>query len=260
MRFWLLFAGLIFLGACVSNKKVTLLQKHDVNVKELPKNEVVRSYPLDTFDYQVQPHDILSIQFTSLTEKNFDFFSPGNQQANSTNLTSSNAALLGEIVDEEGNIPFPVVGKVKVAGLNIFEIQLKLQDVADDYLEAPLVKVRLLNFRITILGEVNREGQVLLSNNKVTMMEALGSAGGMNDLADRSNVKLIRYNKGNSEVIYLNMLDENFMTSQYYYVHQNDVIIVPALRQRPFRRYFAQNVGVVVSTLSLLLLVFNLTK
>ena len=259
----LVVGALIFLSSCVTNKKFVYLQKEDVNPKknQLPKDSIVREYDLQAFDYKVQPNDILSVRFESLTPEEYDFLSVGSQQNMAgTNLTQGNALLIGELVDNNGEVLFPYIGKIKVSGLSVFDIQEKMQAIADQYLESPVVKVRLLNYRITMLGEVNHEGNITLPNNRVSMLEAIGLVGGLTDLADKANIKLIRQINGQTEVVYINLLDENFIKSPYYYVHQNDVIIAGSLRQRPYRKYFGQNLALIVSSLSLLLLVIQLGR
>ncbi len=251
----MLFSVLI-ISSCVTNKKFQLLQQKDVNTNNV-KDSVVRSYTITTFDYKIQPNDVLSIHFRTLSDKDFDFLSEG------VSPVSNNIATLqfsGDLVDTNGEVPFPVIGKVKVSGLNVMEIQDKLQKLAEQYLENPIVKVRLVNYRITVLGEVKSESSIILTNNRVSMMEAIGQAGGLSDLADRSNVKLIRQKGDVAEVQYLNLLDENFINSPYYYVNQNDILIVPPLRQRPFRKYFGQNLALVASSITLLLLAYNIAN
>jgi polysaccharide export outer membrane protein len=144
MRLWLLFAGLISLASCVSNKKITLLQKDDVYSKgtSLPIDSVVRTYALDTFQYRIQPNDILSVRFESLTAKEYDFFAKEETTQNQLNMSQGNALLIGELVDEFGTISFPVLGKIHVAGMTVFEIQNKLAVLADQYVETPIVKLR----------------------------------------------------------------------------------------------------------------------
>lgn len=259
MRLFPMFVcAVLVLGACVSNKKVMMLQKNDVNKYNHVRDSVLRTYALDTFEYKIQSNDIISVQFESLTPKEYDFFSMNSPQG-TTNISQGGALLMGELVDEKGEIPFPVIGKIKVAGLTIFQIQEKLQKIADQYTESPVVKVRLLNYRFTVLGEVNREGTVILTYNRVSMLEAIGQAGGLGELADRSNVKLIRQRGDKVEIHYLNLLDENFINSPYYYVYQNDVLVVPPLKQRPFRKYFGQNLTLIISTVTLLVLVYGIT-
>jgi polysaccharide export outer membrane protein len=260
----LFFALLLFsLASCVENRKVLFLQKNDLEKKGHLRDTSARSYNLKNFDYRIQTNDIISVRYQSLTAKEFDFMAMQNTQNSTGTMTSNGQAsplLLGELVDDKGEIPMPVVGKVKVAGLTVFEIQDKLQALANQYLESPIVKVRLLNYRITILGEVNKEGSITLPNNRVSMMEAIGLAGGLNELADREHVKLIRQTGSKTEVHYINLLKEDFLTSPYYYVYQNDILVVPPLKQRPFRLYFGPNLSVILSSVSVLLLVFTLSK
>lgn len=245
----------LLLGACVPNKKIVYVQKNDVN-KQLPKDTVVREYDLADFKYKVQSQDALYVRFESITDEKFDFLS----RQGSTVGTGQNFIINSEIVDQDGIIEFPQLGKIKVSGLTVFEVQSKLQEIANQYLEQVVVKVRLVNFRFTLLGEVNVEGTTTTFNNRVTILEAIGLAGGLKDLADRSNVKIIRLHEGQAEVGYVNLLDEKIVTSPFYYVHQNDVIIVPALKQRPFRNYFGPNLSLVLSSMTVILLAINLTK
>lgn len=258
----LIFFGLLALvgAGCVTNKKYVLLQKDDVNAKNLPKDSVVRTYPARKYEYKIQPEDNISVRFESLTAKEFDIFNRnmGQVQNQAMNLNQGNAILIGELVDPQGEISYPFVGKVKVGGLTVYEAQQKLQELANNYLESPVVKVRLINFRFTILGEAKLEGTIVLANNRVNYIEAIGLAGGLTDLADKRNIKLIRQINGKTEVRYLNLLDESFINSPEYFVHQNDILVVPALRQRPYHKYFGQNLALIISSLSLLLITITL--
>lgn len=256
----LFFLGAVLLSSCVTNKKYVYVQKNDVNEKDLPKDSVVRTYNLPQFDYKIQPEDIISVRFESLTAQEYDIFNRNMmaQQAQNMNLAAGGALLIGELVDPNGEIVYPVIGKVKVAGYTVYEIQDRLQHLADQYLESPVVRVRLINFRFTLLGEANREGTIVLQNNRVNFLEAIGIAGGLKDLADKKNVKLIRQINGKTEVRYIDLLDERLINTPEYFVHQNDVLIVPALRQRPYRQYFGQNLSLVLSSVSVLLITISL--
>jgi polysaccharide export outer membrane protein len=236
------------------------MQHDDVNKYDLTKDSVIRSYQIEEFNYKIQTNDLLSIKLESLTPKEFDVFYK-NEPSNINYLSTSIGALVaGELVDQKGEIPFPVLGSVKVAGKTIEEIQVELQEIANKYLQSPVVKVRLLNYRVTFFGEVKREGSVQLQNNRVSIIEALAISGGFTDLADRSNIKLLRQNGNKTDVIYLDFLTEDLIKSPYFYVHQNDVFIVPALKQRPFRNYFNNNLTIVLSAITLLFVIYTTTK
>ncbi|MDW8332482.1 MAG: polysaccharide biosynthesis/export family protein [Cyclobacteriaceae bacterium] len=251
----------VSLSSCVTNRKYVYLQKDDVNVKDLPKDTVVRRYDLPEFEYRLQPEDIIHVRFESLTPEEYDFF---NRSAVNMNwggqLAMGAAQLIGELIDPDGNITYPVIGKVKVAGLTVYEAQEKLQQIAEQYLKSPVVRVRLINFRFTILGEVRQEGTVTLGNNRVSVVEAIGLAGGLTDLADKQNVKLIRQRNGKAEVQYLNLLEESLLHSPEYYLNQNDILIVPALRQRPYQTYLGKNLSLLISSISLVITTITLVR
>lgn len=232
------------------------LQKGDVNKKELPNDTVVRKYNVKIDDYRIQPLDILSIRIESLSGEDFDFFSKLYPFQNNPNGQVQPST--GFLVDGTGNIEFPVVGKVNFGGLTVFQAQDTLKKVFTPYLKDPVARVQLMNFRFTILGEVIDEQQVVSTNTRVTVMEAIGMAGGLTDLADRRNVKIIRQKGSETEVFYVDLLSENLLNADHYYMQQNDVVIVPPLRQRPFRKYWGENLALFVSTVSLVLLTIEL--
>lgn len=258
MRLWLFFAGLIFLGACVPNRKIVYLQHDDLkNRKGIPKDTVLRTHKLSIQEYRIQPLDILSISFETLGAEDdaFDFLPKLSPQGG---MGGGGAA--GIVANVDGDIEYPVLGKIHVAGLSVFEAEDSIRAVASQYVPDVIVRVRLLNFRFTVLGEVNGEKTVVSNNTRLTMMEAIGQAGGFAELADKSHIKVIRQNGGQSEIYYLNLLEEEYLESPYYFVQQNDVIIVPPLKQRPFKTYFTSNLGVITSTLSFAFFILTLTR
>lgn len=248
--------------SCVPNRKYQYLQKDDVNAKkfEIPKDTVLRSYDITDFEYRIQSEDILNINFKSLTNEEFDFFSQSQQGNGTGGGGAGGAALLlrGYLVDENGEVEFPVVGRVKVSGLTVYEAQNRIQEIANQYLDSPVVDVRLLNFRFTVLGEVDRQGVINSYNNRTSLLEGLGLAGGVGELADRHNIKIIRQEGNSANVYYVDLLSEDFVNSPFYYLNQNDIIVVPPLKQRPFRVYFSQNLALLVSSISFLLLVYGI--
>jgi polysaccharide export outer membrane protein len=251
----------LFIFSCVSNKKILYLQEETDLYGPAPKDSVLRTYEIEPFEYYLQHEDVLSIQISSLTPKEYDFFSQGlpQGQGNTSSMRGGSGAIHGYLIDKNGEIEFPVVGKVKFAGLTIYEAENMVQEMASEYLEEPVVKVRLLNFRFTVIAEVRGE-TINTYNNRLSMMEAIGLAGGLGELADLRNVKVVRQYEDVARVHYVDLLEENYIESPFYYVHPNDVIIVPPLKQRTFRNYFGENLGLIVSSLSLLLLVLNLTR
>ncbi|MCZ8354343.1 MAG: polysaccharide biosynthesis/export family protein [Cyclobacteriaceae bacterium] len=254
---------LALLASCVPNKKVLYLQKGDVNKKIVEKDTVVRKHEMVINEYKIQPLDMLNIQFETLSEDNnaFDFLDKLAPQAMGGGGQGNVLALNGIFVNPEGYVAYPVLGKIKVAGLTIFEAEREIGKIAAQYVPDVVVRVRMLNFRFTIMGEVIAGERVLIANNpRLTIMEAIGLAGGLSDLADRSNVKIVRQKGEVAEIVYVNLLEEEFIESPYFYVQQNDVIIVPPLKQRPFRRYFVQNLGILSTTISFAALIITLAN
>lgn len=259
-----LFLGLILtlFGSCVPAKKLVYFQKDDElkNRKNTPKDSVLRTHVLNIQEYRIQPLDLLSVNFETLSDDNavFDFLSRISPQTRTGANPANSAAISGVLVSKEGEIEYGVLGKIRVGGLTLFQAQDTIKAIASKYIADVVVRVRMLNFRFTVLGEVNGEQTVVATNTRLTMSEAIGLAGGFGELADRSNIKVIRQKENTTEIYYVDLLKEDFLESKYYYVQQNDVIIVPPLKQRTFRRYFVGNIGIITTTISFALLIVTL--
>ncbi len=266
-RIWLFFGlSIVIFSACVPAKKLVYLQKEDElkRRKEIPKDSVLRTHSVQIQEYRIQPLDILSITFETLSEESdaFDFLSKLSPQTRTGGggRGASNAALNGILVNGEGDIEYAILGKIKVSGLTLFQAEDSIRAIASKYLPNVVVRVRMLNFRFTVLGEVGSEQTVNSTNTRLTMMEAIGLAGGLGELADRSTVKVIRQKGQHTDIYYVNLLEEDFLESPYYYVQQNDVIIVPPLKQRTFRKYWVGNLGIVTATLSFAAIMITLFR
>jgi polysaccharide export outer membrane protein len=253
------FLVLAILASCVSNKKTTYLQSEYDLYGPAPLDSITSEYEIIPYQYKLQHEDAVNVQIKSLTPREYDFFSLALPTNNINVGGRQGGSLYGYLIDESGNIEFPVVGSVKLGGLTLFEAERKIQKLAADYLEEPVVRIRLVNYRFTVLGEVSKEETVNTYNNRISILEAIGLAGGLTELADRSNVKVIRQYENGVSAHYVNLLQEDLLLeSPFYYMHQNDVIIVPPLKQRPFRIYFGENLALIISSLSLVLLTLNL--
>jgi polysaccharide biosynthesis/export protein len=259
----------------VPNRKLVYLQKDDVERRDhIVADTVVRVHRLNIEEYRIQPLDVLSITFKTLTSEeseDFDFLSQlstanrsgsqgGGGSSGGGSSSNSGSLINGTIVNPQGEVEYAILGKIKVGGLTIFEAQDTLQALASKYLRDVVVRVRMMNFRFTVLGEVNTENTVVSLNPRVTMMEAVGLSGGFGELADRAHVKVLRQYGDRTEVFYVNLLEEKYIESPFYYVHQNDIIIVPPLKQRPFRRYFAPNLALATAVLSTILFIVSVAK
>ncbi|TYP75168.1 polysaccharide biosynthesis/export family protein [Aquimarina intermedia] len=163
------------------------------------------------------------------------------------------------LIDEQGNIDFPVLGKLKVAGMTRVEVKEMLQEKLKIYIKDPIVNVRLKNFKITIIGEINRPGSYTIPNERVTIIEALGLAGDMTITGKRTNVMVIRENDGVNTYHRVDLTSKNIFDSPVYFLAQNDVLYVePNNAQQKRSRTNSNTLGIVLSVVGVILTSLNL--
>ena len=212
------------LASCTSYKNVPYLQDPE------SVNQAVQNEPL--YDARIMPKDLISITVNTTDPQasapfNLTTQTPLNASLANVNTTSA-PTLQQYLVDNEGEIDFPVLGRLKVGGLTKRETETMIRERLVPYLkEVPIVTVRMTNYKISVIGEVNRPGTFTVSNEKVNVLEALAMAGDMTVYGVRTNVKLIRESaQGKQEIIELDLTKSDIVLSPYFYLRQNDVLYV----------------------------------
>ena len=217
----------LLLAGCQSYKKVPYLQ--DALQEVAAGDTGTADMPL--YDARIMPKDLLTIVVSCPEEPelaipfNLITTNPFNQD---NKYVTSQPVLQQYLVDNEGNIDFPVIGNIHIGGLTKSEAEQLIKDkLQSQFREVPIVTVRMVNYKISVIGEVAHPGTFTINNEKVNLFEALAMAGDMTVYGIRSNVKLIREdNNGQRNIISLNLNEQNILHSPYYYLQQNDILYV----------------------------------
>lgn len=231
---WFMLVSLL-LCSCTAYKKVPYLQGSEY------LNTAKTKTPL--YDARIMPKDLLTITVsTSDPEASIPFNLIVASGRNSNNMSSTN--LQQYLVDNNGNVDFPVLGPLHIGGLTKSQAEKLIKGKLRTYIkEDPIVNVRMTNYKISVMGEVNSPGTFTITNEKVNIMEALAMAGDMTVYGQRNNVKLIREDaQGQRTIIPLDLNDAKIILSPYYYLQQNDVIYVIPNKTK------AKNAGISNST------------
>lgn len=251
---------ILTLTGCQSYKKVPYLQSYesltDKGYEEIVINEVNEQDTL--YDAHIQPKDLLSITVNTTDPQAAAPFNltmqPQTNIAQGAANSSSQPSMQQYLVDNAGEIDFPVVGKLKVNGLTKNAAENLIRERLRPYLkERPIVTVRIASYKISVIGEVNSPGTFTINNEKVNLFEALAMAGDMTIYGIRSNVKLIREdNSGRRSVITLNMNEQNILHSPYYYLQQNDILYITPNKTKAKSASVSNSTTIWVSVMSTL--------
>lgn len=202
---FLIIIGLFF-TACVPREKIVYFQGDLESIEQLAEQ----------YSATIQPDDLLSI---TVFGRNVEATRIFNQESNTMGVKTY-------LVDEEGNIEFPVLGKIKLAGLTRNEAIQYMKGLLSKDIIDPGVSITITNYRITILGEVGKPGTYPLQNEKVTLLEALGMAGDLTINGLRENILVVREEGGKRNFYRVNITSEEIFNSPVYYLAQNDVVYV----------------------------------
>lgn len=246
---------LVTMYSCRSSQELIYLS-------DAANNEVISRLPAKTTEHILKTGDILYVSIKSMNpEVNMLFNPESNMELNSgysfqKYTTPSGAYLYGFEIDAYGNIKLPMMGNIHLVGVSISEVESIVQKKADEFLKDAIVKVKLLNFKVTVLGEVRSPGIYYNYNNTMTVIDALAQANGNTDFAAIKRVMVVRpFPEGNKSYM-LDMTSKNIYLSEAFYLHPNDYVMVQPDKYKNFQLN-SQAYSLIFSSLSMLLAVLG---
>jgi polysaccharide export outer membrane protein len=243
----------LFLFSCVTQREVEYLQDESNTIKEFNEAQID--------DYRLKPNDELYIQVNSLDDPTANVFSVTGAQPfmNIGTIQPYGASLISYVVDKEGFLLLPVIGRISVQDKTTTEISEIIAKSLINILSQPMVSVKLVNRYVSVLGEVQRPGHFAYSQDKLTIYDAIGLAGDITDYGNRNEVILTRNENGKNIRIPVNLTVSEVLASNYYYIRPNDIIYVKPLRKKFWgMRQFP--FAVLLSTITTAVLLYSVIK
>lgn len=221
IQYLIVFLAFAFLFSCSPKRNL-------VYFSDLSDTTAYTSQILNDIEPKIRVDDILGISVSTLNIESNALFNQGVASTLSTdnlgNLRNTNND--GYLVDKNGYINYPVIGKIHVAGLSKEAAITVMTNKIAEHVKDPIVNIRFLNFRISVIGEVLRPGSFIVPNEKINVLEGLGLAGDMTAFGRRENVLIIREVEGKRTMARLNLNEQSALNSPFFYLQQNDVVYV----------------------------------
>ncbi|GGZ70270.1 polysaccharide biosynthesis/export family protein [Algibacter mikhailovii] len=228
-----------FLASCGSSEEVVYFQNAENFETTVETN---------SFTPLFKVNDVISIFVSTLDLSAVEAFNLRKGQSNTGRLE-----YVDYLIDEEGNIDYPVLGKIKLLGLSVEEAKELLKDKLSDYLKDPVINIRILNFNISVLGEVNKPGNYAVAGGRMTLLQAISLAGDLKIKARRDNVLVIRDFNGTKTYTRVDLRTKELFNSPVYYLTQNDVVYIEPNKSAITASYMDSRTAVIVSFISLLI-------
>jgi polysaccharide biosynthesis/export protein len=245
------FLFILLLFSCAPREKIVYYQ----NIDSLPKEKS------NSYEIKIQPDDLLLIIVSAEDPEiavPFNLKSVSVVSPNRQDLIRSQETMQLYLVDANGFIDFPVLGKIKVGGLSRSELLQLFQDKISAYIKNPIVNLRIMNFKVSIQGEVTFPGTYPIASERVTLIEALSMAKDLTIYGKRDNILIIREIDGVKTYNRVDITKADFINSPFYYLAQNDVVYVEPNKNRINGSAIGTNTGVIISITSLVITLITL--
>lgn len=242
-------AVLVLSVSCVTHKKMLLLQDEGNSIQDSLQKRLVKSYLL-------QSGDVVDIKVSSLDPNSVAIFNKAVGMVNSTVYNEASLYVNGYMIDQFGSINLPLIGDLPVEGVTIDSLNSILDLRLKEYFKYYTVEAKLVNYRVSVLGEVRNPGTQLVYNSNVNVLQLLSNAGGVTDHGNRRKVKVIRKAFGGNENAIIDLSSEALIDDEYFYLMPNDVVYIEPYRSKAV----SLNVplfALLISATSLAILVVN---
>ncbi|OJX49478.1 MAG: sugar transporter [Flavobacterium sp. 38-13] len=241
----------LFIFSCASRKNVAYYQ----DIDQLSNLENTSSY-----ETKLQPDDLLMIVVMAENpEVAAPFNLPSVIMQSSTEFENQQLRINSYLIDNNGFIQFPIIGAIKLGGLTRTEAVAKMNQELSKYIAKPSVNLRILNFKITVQGEVTQPGVHNITSERITLTEALSLSGDLTVYGKRENILIIREKDGKKQAARVDITKADFLNSPYYYLSQNDVVYVEPNKTKVNSSVVGPNTAIVLSAVSLLVTIIALT-
>ena len=235
----------LLLVGCVSKKDIVYLQFDEVDNEKVNNDYQLRFKPDDLLQITVSSDDLLSVQPFNLPVVAY---------------STVNGSVIGQpmlqsyLVDKDGYIEFPLLGNLKLGGLSRVEaIELLKSKLEPDYVKNPIININIANFKITVEGDVTRPGSFKIPNERISVFDAIGLAGGLAISANRNNVLVLREENGKKNKYQLDFTSNDMLSSPVYYLQQNDVVYVEPNYAKMQDAAYTRSTGLFISLASVII-------
>lgn len=240
---FLLIITFLCIISCATKKEIVYFQdSEELNLKVINQ----------TFEPVIETNDILHIMISSIDDEVVKPFRRSIQNENN-NFSNSNPGLQGYLVNTKGNIKFPILGTFSVAGKTRGQVEEDLKARLSEYITDVVVDVRIMNFKVTVLGEVNNPGVFTISDERVTLPEAIGLAGDFSEDGMRENVTIIREENGIRRVAKIDFTKTDLFSSPFYFLKQNDIVYVEPSNKGVKKSGFIPDIPALLSLFTIIL-------
>jgi polysaccharide export outer membrane protein len=235
--------------SCTSRKKILYFQNKS-------GNDSLTNFSYQKPIYLLKTGDILFISIASINQDVVNAFNINTSTNINTYYSDASLYVNGYSINDSGFVDIPIIGSVKVEGCPLSEARKLIQKQVDMYLKEATAIVKLLSFKITVLGEATKPGVYSNYNESITVLEAIGKAGDITDYGDKTNILVVRPSMDGNEVFRLDLTDISLLTQEGYYLLPHDIVYVEPLRLKAFKSN-TPNISIILSIISTLVLVIN---